>query len=194
MSSYPQNFIAHTAKMETPTKLDRPKGRRVRFWDILLLRGKISMKFMNTVAIAALCLQAPVAYAGGLAPTVDTTDVIVVPADPKSSAADYVIPLIFLGLLVAASNGDSAGGSNGGDGGGLEDASDSRLKEDIVQVGVAHNGLPLYHFSYLGSDVRYEGVMAQDVLSYMPQAVVRMSNGYLGVRYDMLGLQMSVVD
>tara|TARA_R110002049_G_scaffold42272_3_gene126202 strand:+ start:202 stop:987 length:786 start_codon:yes stop_codon:yes gene_type:complete len=79
------------------------------------------------------------------------------------------------------------GGNNGGQ------ASDLRLKADIVRVGATANGLPLYEFRYLNDDTRYRGVMAQDVLRHTPEAVVTMDNGYMAVRYDLLGLEMSVV-
>ncbi|MEW9838301.1 hypothetical protein ABUE29_24205 [Mesorhizobium sp. ZMM04-4] len=39
----------------------------------------------------------------------------------------------------------------------------------------------------------YRGVMAQDVLEVFPEAVSTMPGGYLGVRYDMLGLEMTRV-
>jgi len=71
--------------------------------------------------------------------------------------------------------------------------SDIRLKTDIEQVGVAANGLPLYTFKYLGGDAVYRGVMAQDVMKIMPEAVSTMPNGYLAVRYDMLGMEMTRV-
>ena len=71
--------------------------------------------------------------------------------------------------------------------------SDLRLKTDIEKVGVAANGLPLYNFRYIGGDTVYRGVMAQDVLNAFPEAVCIMPNGYLAVRYDMLGMTMTRV-
>ncbi|MEW9805452.1 tail fiber domain-containing protein [Mesorhizobium sp. ZMM04-5] len=71
--------------------------------------------------------------------------------------------------------------------------SDIRLKTDIKPAGTASNGLPLYDFRYLWSDEVYRGVMAQDVLEVFPDAVTTMPNGYLAVRYDMLGLEMTRV-
>ena len=68
--------------------------------------------------------------------------------------------------------------------------SDIRLKTDIEQVGVASNGLPLYNFRYLWSDAVYQGVMAQDVLKAFPGAVHTMPDGYLAVKYDLLGMKM----
>ena len=69
--------------------------------------------------------------------------------------------------------------------------SDVRLKTDIEKVGVAANGLPVYTFRYIGGDAVYRGVMAQDVLKMLPEAVSIMPNGYLAVRYDMLGMEMT---
>jgi hypothetical protein len=71
--------------------------------------------------------------------------------------------------------------------------SDLRLKTDIEKVGVAANGLPIYNFRYIGGDAVYRGVMAQDVLEVFPEAVSIMPNGYLAVRYGMLGLEMTRV-
>ncbi|GAB4499844.1 MAG: hypothetical protein OHK003_17410 [Anaerolineales bacterium] len=68
--------------------------------------------------------------------------------------------------------------------------SDIRLKTDIVLIGKAENGLPLYTFRYIGGTKYYKGVMAQDVLKFMPEAVIYMSNGYMAVNYEMLGLMM----
>ncbi len=68
--------------------------------------------------------------------------------------------------------------------------SDVRLKTDIERVGTAANGLPLYTFRYVGGDALYRGVMAQDVLRAFPEAVCAMPDGYLAVRYDMLGIEM----
>jgi hypothetical protein len=81
----------------------------------------------------------------------------------------------------------------GGDSIILAKPSDIRLKTDIEKVGVAANGLPLYTFRYIGGDAVYRGVMAQDVLEVFPEAVSTMPNGFLGVRYDMLGMRMTRV-
>lgn len=71
--------------------------------------------------------------------------------------------------------------------------SDIRLKEDIVRVGAASNGLPLYRFRYLGERTIYEGVMAQDVQRLYPDAVVTMPYGFLAVNYGRLGIEMKRV-
>jgi hypothetical protein len=71
--------------------------------------------------------------------------------------------------------------------------SDIRLKTDVVPIGRAANGLPLYRFRYSGFPQVYEGVMAQDVLAKFPEAIVPMQAGYMAVNYDMLGLKMRKV-
>jgi formylglycine-generating enzyme len=72
--------------------------------------------------------------------------------------------------------------------------SDSRLKTDIIRVGETGSGLPLYTFRYIGGTTVYRGVMAQDVLKVMPEAVILMPNGYWAVNYAMLGLVMEPVE
>ncbi|MEQ8517169.1 MAG: tail fiber domain-containing protein [Chromatocurvus sp.] len=76
----------------------------------------------------------------------------------------------------------------------VANGSDIRLKTDISRIGVAANGLPLYRFRYKTGAQYYQGVMAQDVLGYMPEAVLRNEEGYYMVRYDMLGMTMRRVD
>jgi hypothetical protein len=69
-------------------------------------------------------------------------------------------------------------------------SSDRRLKSNISRIGVTVFGLPLYRFSYLGSNETFTGVMAQDVLGVMPQAVSRDATGFYRVNYGMLGIEM----
>jgi Protein of unknown function (DUF3300)/Chaperone of endosialidase len=80
------------------------------------------------------------------------------------------------------------GGGRGGGGRGGGRRSDIRLKHDIALLGHLDNGLGFYRFSYNGSDKVYVGVMAQEVQSVMPEAVIRGRDGYLEVLYDRLGL------
>jgi len=68
--------------------------------------------------------------------------------------------------------------------------SDRRLKTNILRIGTTVFGLPLYRFSYLGSDKRFTGVMAQDVLTVRPDAVSRDASGFYRVNYGMLGIAM----
>jgi len=72
--------------------------------------------------------------------------------------------------------------------------SDMMLKHDISLLGHLDNGLGFYRFSYNGSDKAYVGVMAQEVQTVMPAAVVRGSDGYLRVFYDKLGVTFQTYD
>ena len=86
----------------------------------------------------------------------------------------------------------AARGGGGRGGGGRR--SDAALKHDIVLLGHLENGLGFYRFSYNGSKQAYVGVMAQEVQTIMPEAVVRDRDGYLGVLYDKLGLKFQTYD
>lgn len=68
--------------------------------------------------------------------------------------------------------------------------SDRRLKTNVARIGTTVFGLPLYRFSYLGRKATFTGVMAQDVLGVMPQAVSRDATGFYSVDYGMLGIAM----
>ncbi|PXW28259.1 tail fiber domain-containing protein [Paraburkholderia caballeronis] len=65
--------------------------------------------------------------------------------------------------------------------------SDRRLKTDVKRIGTADNGLPLYRFRYLWDApgrAPHVGVMADEVRSIRPGAVMRLPNGYDAVNYD----------
>lgn len=81
------------------------------------------------------------------------------------------------------------GGSNDG-----STFSDSRLKTSVERIGTTAHSLPLYRFSYIDSEGQYEGVMAQDVLDVIPEAVTVAENGYYFVDYNMLGIIMRRID
>ncbi len=68
--------------------------------------------------------------------------------------------------------------------------SDIRLKHNVHRVGSTVFGLGLYDFEYNNQPGLYEGVMAQEVLRVMPQAVVIGPDGYYRVNYGMLGIAM----
>jgi len=68
-------------------------------------------------------------------------------------------------------------------------ASDIRLKKNIV-YSHTENGHKIYEFEYKNEpNIKYSGVMAQEVLEKNPSAVIE-ENGYYKVDYDMLGLTM----
>jgi hypothetical protein len=60
--------------------------------------------------------------------------------------------------------------------------SDTRLKEDIEQVGTLFDGTPVYGFRYKGAPAYHIGLMAQDVEKSAPEAVIEI-NGYKAVDY-----------
>lgn len=62
-------------------------------------------------------------------------------------------------------------GSIGSIGGAAMMASDRRVKEDITRVGTLPNGIATYAFNYIGDKVRQFGVMAQEVMHVIPDAV-----------------------
>ena len=74
----------------------------------------------------------------------------------------------------------------------LPGLSDIRAKENISYVGM-RKGHRLYHFNYKGKPERYEGVMAHEVYTTRPDAVVMRDDGYLAVHYDRLGLAMTQI-
>lgn len=63
--------------------------------------------------------------------------------------------------------------------------SDRRLKDNIKRVGRTDDGLPIYTYTYKGSDTVQMGVMSDEVEAVMPHAVVEAS-GYKGVNYGSL--------
>lgn len=72
--------------------------------------------------------------------------------------------------------------------GSLFTKSDARLKTHIKPIGVK-NGHVIYEWRYVGSKMRFRGVMAQDVIDFVPNAVI-VQNGYYAVNYSALGLEM----
>ena len=71
--------------------------------------------------------------------------------------------------------------------------SDVRLKEDIEQVGVSPDGHKIYEFNYKGESTRYRGVMANEVAKINPMAVTVRPDGYLGVYYGKIDVNMEVI-
>jgi len=69
--------------------------------------------------------------------------------------------------------------------------SDINLKENIKRIGTHDLGIGIYSYNYKdGYDLSKEpqiGVMAQEVETVMPEAVMIMPNGFKAVNYSMLG-------
>ena len=74
-------------------------------------------------------------------------------------------------------------------------ASDIQLKENIDFIDKSPAGHSIYQWNYKGEPKsrRYQGVMAQDLLKTSPNAVVKMDNGYLGVKYDEIDVDFIAV-
>ena len=62
--------------------------------------------------------------------------------------------------------------------------SDARLKDNIKRVGQTDSGLPIYTYTYKGSNIPMMGVMAQEVMQTNPDAVSKHESGYLMVDYS----------
>ena len=79
-------------------------------------------------------------------------------------------------------------------GAGIMAASDIRMKENIKQINLLPNGLPVYEYEYksefkdhpLAGHGKFVGVMAQEVQAVIPEAVTTLDNGYLAVDYGKL--------
>ena len=70
-------------------------------------------------------------------------------------------------------------------------ASDIRLKENINKTGVSESGIPIYTFNYKNDNQLWSGTMAQDLINLgREDAVTIMGNGYYGVYYDMIDVDM----
>jgi len=69
--------------------------------------------------------------------------------------------------------------------------SDIRLKENITKTGVSESGIPIYTFNYKNGNELWSGTMAQDLINIgRHDAVTIMDNGYYGVYYDMIDVDM----
>ena len=62
--------------------------------------------------------------------------------------------------------------------------SDRRLKSNIVQIGVHPLGIGIYEYDIFGH--RDVGVMADEVESVMPEAIIEHPSGYKMVNYGLL--------
>ena len=86
---------------------------------------------------------------------------------------------------VASQNANTAGlYSLGGAGMMAYAMSDRRLKSNIVRLGTHPIGVGIYEYDIFGS--RQIGVMAQELMEVMPEAVIQHPSGYLMVNYGRL--------
>jgi hypothetical protein len=78
--------------------------------------------------------------------------------------------------------------------GGCFAPSDSRLKRDVVLLSRLESGIGIYRYRYLWSDTVYVGVMAQEVLAIVPEAVTCAADGTYRVDYERLNLRLMTWD
>ena len=71
--------------------------------------------------------------------------------------------------------------------------SDRRIKENIKKIGESISGLGIYKFNYIGKAKQYIGAMADEVIKVVPEAVVTMPNGFLGVNYNLIDVTFKEV-
>ena len=66
------------------------------------------------------------------------------------------------------------------------------LKENIFKLGTSKEGHNVYKFNYKGNPTNYIGVIAEEVQKIKPEAVARLSNGFLGVNYNLIDVDFLV--
>ena len=91
------------------------------------------------------------------------------------------------------SMGSGMGASQGGGmsaGGGI--GSDKRIKHNYHIVGKSPSGINIWEFSYLGSNDRYVGVMADEIEKCQPDAVIY-NNGFMSVDYNKIDVEFKKV-
>ena len=74
--------------------------------------------------------------------------------------------------------------------------SDIRFKRDIQLLTTLENGMKIYSFRYHWSEKIFVGIMAQDCLEHpeWKKAVCIRPDGFYGVDYAKLGLQMTTLE
>ncbi len=72
--------------------------------------------------------------------------------------------------------------------------SDRRLKRDVRAMGTTASAIPIYQFRYLWGEQEYVGVMAQDLLTSYPEAVIVGPDGYYRVDYGLLGMTFQTLE
>lgn len=100
------------------------------------------------------------------------------------------------GSVSNQSSSSNSGGLGTAIGAGLSFFSDKTLKENIKPAGTAIGAgdkiFNIYEFNYIGDDVKYQGVIAQEVEEIYPEAVTEV-DGYKAVNYDMIGIEFKEV-
>jgi hypothetical protein len=138
------------------------------------------MRHAPLAATLCLALATTSVHAQTLQPQMSAQDVA---NGTQVERSHIIVPIFAMLLLLAASQGTR-----------MEGPSDARFKTDIIPVGRTSHGLTLYEFGYLHREGRFRGVMAQEVMTHRPDAVIVGPGGFLRVDYGALGLEMVRVD
>ncbi len=146
--------------------------------------------FISATAISAfLCAQAMAGNIVFEAPVEEEVMMEEAVEPMGSSAAGWIVPvlaLIAIGIAISDDDDAVVDGENPG----LE-LSDQRLKTAVERVGTSPSGLGVYQWSYIGhEDIRFEGVLAQEVLAHTPSAVILKEGGYYAVDYAQIDVEM----
>lgn len=88
------------------------------------------------------------------------------------------------GNAIGGLGGSGSGGTGGNPSGGTGN-SDKRMKHNYYVVGKSPSGINIYEFSYLGSNDRYRGVMAQEV----GYAAFMGEDGMMWVDYSLIDVE-----
>jgi len=100
----------------------------------------------------------------------------------------------------AGSTGSSAGnGSGASTAGGSSPGSaysDARLKHNIELIQIRADGLKIYAYNYVWSNIQWVGVIAQDLLqqAQFASAVKLEQNGFYSVDYRQINFEMTTAD
>ena len=118
-------------------------------------------------------------------------------SEPKKRAYSQPVLQVY-GSVRKLTKSGAGTGADGGATASMTMVSDPKIKENIVRIGEHPLGIGLYLFDYKpeyreqwGSGRQF-GVMADEVETVMPEAVVIHPDGYKMVNYGMLGIRRTV--
>jgi hypothetical protein len=109
-------------------------------------------------------------------------------------AGKWFKPIVRSNLFPTPAQGSRVGAPRTTPTGRAQQLSDARLKRNVVRVGKLDNRVVLYRFNYLDSSDVYVGVIAQEVLAVVPEAVIIGEDGFMRVNYERLGTRMMTWD
>lgn len=100
------------------------------------------------------------------------------------------------GTSAGAASGNGSGASTAGGSSPGSAYSDARLKRNIKLIQTRRDGLKIYTFKYIWSDITWVGVLAQDLLQQeqFASSVTLESNGFYSVNYAQIDFAMAAAD